>query len=312
MKLLHSCWSLLLCLSLCLSLLLSLSAAHTAAGAGTGIDDAARSDRCGGQPRDGDDSDRWNAAAASSGGKQTSNPHEELAGHIKSLPKTIGPPLISSTFSLWRMLVTRSGSSADSYLPAATVSTINKLEVAANRLFNLASNTTSRTSDMILTPLSKALLSSSSAEAVNDIIHTLATSNSTRQVRELFQEHDHSTILQSTRCLSALQRLYPRQSAKVVEQGSPSPPPGIQSDIAHYSVYSNAAYGWKGSLFFRRHIHRSDVSAICGATGLSRGDVICARLRSKTNKPGYFLSRDRRRKTIGKCRRPFFFFPFSN
>ncbi|GMI38821.1 hypothetical protein TrCOL_g10224 [Triparma columacea] len=70
--------------------------------------------------------------------------------------------------------------------------------------------------------------------------------------------------------------------------------------MVHYGVYANAAYGWKGRLFSRFRLHRSDVTAIPASLRAFKStvDVVYVSSKAKKGSPMYFIAKDRERKTI--------------
>ena len=178
--------------------------------------------------------------------------------------------------------------------------TLNRLEVITEKIFRQTKDATITLTKKIdpdgraIHTLSKLLLSTSTASALNDIIGTLSTTDDRIKLGPLLANHTTDTILQSAHCLSSLQHRFPLPSPSPLVP----PPPSLRSSIVRYSVYSNAVYGWKGRLFSRLRFHRSDVSAICATTGIHRSDVSHASLRSTPRRPAYFISRDREGRNI--------------
>lgn len=71
----------------------------------------------------------------------------------------------------------------------------------------------------------------------------------------------------------------------------------LLSDLAHYSRFAHAAYGWKFGLLSGR-LHFSDKNMLVRKIGLPESDIICTSWKSKTHLPAYFLVRDKDRKKI--------------
>mmetsp|Transcript_10014 Transcript_10014/g.15106 ORF Transcript_10014/g.15106 Transcript_10014/m.15106 type:complete len:462 (+) Transcript_10014:193-1578(+) len=72
------------------------------------------------------------------------------------------------------------------------------------------------------------------------------------------------------------------------------------ADLAHYSRFAHAAYGWKFALLSGK-IHFGDTSMLLRKTGLKRRHLIATNWRSKTHLPAYFLARDIKRRKIVLC-----------
>lgn len=72
----------------------------------------------------------------------------------------------------------------------------------------------------------------------------------------------------------------------------------LLSDLAHYSSFAHAAYGWKFGLLLSGKFHLGDSRMLMRKTGVKRHDIIVTNWRSKTHLPAYFLVRDVERKTI--------------
>jgi len=87
-----------------------------------------------------------------------------------------------------------------------------------------------------------------------------------------------------------------------INGGTPLPRAAIDkdllSDIAHYAVFANAAYGWKGGLALTGKVHIGDLNSLLTKTGIDEKDVIAAQWHSKTHRPAFFLVRDLQRKKL--------------
>ena len=72
-------------------------------------------------------------------------------------------------------------------------------------------------------------------------------------------------------------------------------------DLAYYSVYANAAYGWKGGLALSGRLHFGDLKTLVARTGITEEQVIDANWHSKTHQPAYFLVRDDDQQSLVLC-----------
>lgn len=78
--------------------------------------------------------------------------------------------------------------------------------------------------------------------------------------------------------------------------------PHLVKDLAHYSIYANAAYGWRMELAFHQRLHfGGNVQALLRRTGISHDDILTAQWESKAHRPGYFCVRDQKQKSIVTC-----------
>jgi len=74
----------------------------------------------------------------------------------------------------------------------------------------------------------------------------------------------------------------------------------LLADLAHYSVFAHAAYGWKIGLLSGR-LHIGDLATLLRKTGIQKHDVINTNWKSKTHLPAYYLVRDVEKKKIVLC-----------
>jgi len=74
----------------------------------------------------------------------------------------------------------------------------------------------------------------------------------------------------------------------------------LLADLAHYSVFAHAAYGWKMGLLSGK-LHAGDLATLLRKTGIQRRHVIATNWKSQTHLPAYFLVRDVERKKIVLC-----------
>ena len=74
----------------------------------------------------------------------------------------------------------------------------------------------------------------------------------------------------------------------------------LLADLAHYSAYAHAVYGWKFGLLSGR-LHLGDKAMLLRKTGVKRHHIIATNFKSKTHLPAYALVRDVKRKKIVLC-----------
>lgn len=70
-------------------------------------------------------------------------------------------------------------------------------------------------------------------------------------------------------------------------------------ELAHYCLFANAAYGWKGSAFCGRwHLFGGNNRVLVRSTGIDKRDIVVTNWSSKVTRPAYYIVRERRRKAI--------------
>jgi hypothetical protein len=140
-------------------------------------------------------------------------------------------------------------------------------------------------------------------------------------VVDIFSLYPTRDVIASILALSRLQRVVEYHSVRDTsamtkdknEQGSERTSPSFHwkskaldlhserellSDLAHYSAFAHAAYGWKFGLLLSGKFHLGDRRMLLRKTGVKRHDIIVTNWRSKTHLPAYFLVRDVERKKI--------------
>jgi len=75
----------------------------------------------------------------------------------------------------------------------------------------------------------------------------------------------------------------------------------LLGDLAHYAVFANAAYGWKGGLALSGRLHLGDMNTLIARTGINEEDIVSAQWRSKTHRPAHFIVRDTAKKKLVLC-----------
>jgi Lipase (class 3) len=78
---------------------------------------------------------------------------------------------------------------------------------------------------------------------------------------------------------------------------------GLVQELAHYSKYALAAYGWSLDLALRRKVHLGgNNQTLIRLTGVDRNDIVKTEWSVKApHRPAYFIVRDRYHKTIVLC-----------
>ena len=100
-----------------------------------------------------------------------------------------------------------------------------------------------------------------------------------------------------------------RPRPKPPSSSSSSPPGGKKPlsdelifDLARYSSYASAAYGWKLQLVVSGNAHRgSNLRALVSKTGLTERDVVAHRFDSDAHRPAWYLVRDHDCRSIVLC-----------
>ncbi|KAL7491609.1 hypothetical protein ACHAWT_000911 [Skeletonema menzelii] len=72
----------------------------------------------------------------------------------------------------------------------------------------------------------------------------------------------------------------------------------VIEELAHYSIFANVAYGWKGAAFCGRIPFGNNNRALMRRTGIEQHDILMTNWHSKANRPAFFLVRDRERNAI--------------
>lgn len=116
-------------------------------------------------------------------------------------------------------------------------------------------------------------------------------------VIDVFKEYPTKDIVVSIFALSKLQTATAYYEEKQATPG-PEVDPELIQQLAHYSAYASAAYGWKMEVAFRGRLHMGNMQAMLKKTGVNADDVIDSEWESKTHRPAYFIVRDRKHKKI--------------
>jgi len=124
---------------------------------------------------------------------------------------------------------------------------------------------------------------------------------------DVFQLYPAKDVIMSTVALSRLQNIVINsekwQTNAVGDQEicSLASNKDLIHDLAYYSVYANAAYGWKGGLALSGRLHFGDLKTLVARTGITEEQVIDANWHSKTHQPAYFLVRDDDQQSLVLC-----------
>jgi len=160
-------------------------------------------------------------------------------------------------------------------------------------------------------------LSAESARAVKNV-RTIIQSFPDHGVVDVFKEYPARDVIFSILALSKLQRAVAHYdkleqeaaaaAAAVINKQKTTTsssthriPQQLLFELAHYSIYANAAYGWTLDLAFKRKFHRNDLQTLIQSTGVQEEDIIATEWSAKTLRPAYFIVRDRDLQTIVLC-----------
>ncbi len=91
-------------------------------------------------------------------------------------------------------------------------------------------------------------------------------------------------VIWSVMALSRLQRVLAREIDNDTNSNT-AIDKNMLEELAHYSIFANAAYGWRGQFAFFGRLHFGDINALVKRTGIDKGDVITANWHSKVNRP---------------------------
>ena len=70
------------------------------------------------------------------------------------------------------------------------------------------------------------------------------------------------------------------------------------NDLAHYSIFATAAYGWKSRLALSGKLHFGDDNLLIERTGVMKCDIVATNWKSKIYSPSYFIVLDRKRQNL--------------
>jgi len=116
-------------------------------------------------------------------------------------------------------------------------------------------------------------------------------------VVNLLKLYSPKEVILSVIALSRLQRILSRENDNYLYSNT-TIDRSVLEELAHYSIFANAAYGWRGQFAFFGRLHFGDINALVKRTGIDRSDVIAANWHSKVNRPAYFIVRDVKRRSI--------------
>lgn len=200
-----------------------------------------------------------------------------------------------------------------------------------NALISIQSVIRKKSDDLIKT-LASSLLSEDSARAVKSV-RLVLTKFTENGVKDIFSLYPTKDIVLSAVALSRLQRassLFAENMEKKLNvtkkkgsisefffsffgftsnnvRGSIDTNKGLEyekellSDLSHYAVFANAAYGWKLGFALSGILHLGDMKALIKKTGVRKEDIVTTRWHSSTYLPAYFIVRDVKRKHIVLC-----------
>ncbi len=145
-------------------------------------------------------------------------------------------------------------------------------------------------------------LSPETARAINTIQKMLAAFPEYGVV-DLFGLYSPKEVVLSILALSRLQHVVATRKTKhddVEEKENETViDKSIIEELAYYSIFANVAYGWKGAAFCGRiPLFGNNSRALMRRTGIQQHDILMTKWHSKTNRPAFFLVRDRERNAI--------------
>ena len=130
-------------------------------------------------------------------------------------------------------------------------------------------------------------LSAETAKAL-DTIRKIMESFPEYGVVDLFGMYSPKDVLLSIVALSRLQRVLEdhehRHGIASDDDGNLDGDDRLLRELAHYSKWANAAYGWKGGLLSFR-LHFGNNRALMKRTGILKRDIVAANWHSKANRP---------------------------
>ena len=104
-------------------------------------------------------------------------------------------------------------------------------------------------------------------------------------VVDVFRQYPSKDVVVAVIALSRLQKaaLYYAEERHIFEDKVDDPE--LLENLAHYSKFANAAYGWKMDLAFKGKLHLGDNQAMLKQTGVREEDVVVAHWRARTHQP---------------------------
>jgi hypothetical protein len=116
-------------------------------------------------------------------------------------------------------------------------------------------------------------------------------------VIDIFKEYAAKDVVGAIVALGKLQSAAAYSDDQKEHTGADIDPKLLQQ-LAHYSVYATAAYGWTMEVAFRGRLHMGNLRALLQKTGIQADDVVAAFWESKTHRPAYFIVRDKTHKKL--------------
>jgi Lipase (class 3) len=170
-------------------------------------------------------------------------------------------------------------------------------------------------SSSVLDKLLAKVLSQESIDAVKIIRSILSDVHTEHGVVDVFGKYKTYDVLASILALSRLQSVVIAQEQSLrkdwIEIASGDSQSRDLSDanadllqeLAHYSVYAQAAYGWPMDLALRRRLHwGGNCQALVRITGIAQNDIVKAEWKARApHRPAYFIVRDHSRHSIVLC-----------
>jgi hypothetical protein len=151
------------------------------------------------------------------------------------------------------------------------------------------------------------VLSQESIDAVKTIRSILSDVHTEHGVVDVFGKYNTVDVLASILALSRLQSVVIAQEQSLrddwIEIASNDESVDLLQDLAHFSVYAQAAYGWPMDLALRQRLHwGGHRQALVRLTGIDQKDIVKAEWNARApHRPAYFIVRDHSRHSIVLC-----------
>ena len=116
-------------------------------------------------------------------------------------------------------------------------------------------------------------------------------------VVDVFKQYPTKDVVMAIVALGRLQRASAYYDEQV-KTTSPDIDPSLIQELAYYSLFANAAYGWTMEAAFGGRLHMGNLQTLLKKTCIEADDVVKAAWESKTHRPAYFIVRDRKHKKL--------------
>mmetsp|Transcript_23876 Transcript_23876/g.36106 ORF Transcript_23876/g.36106 Transcript_23876/m.36106 type:complete len:402 (+) Transcript_23876:553-1758(+) len=148
----------------------------------------------------------------------------------------------------------------------------------------------------LLDQVTEKFLSSESVGAIK-AIRKMITQLKEHGVVDIFRDYSTKDIVSSFLALFKLQQAAAYYGEQKRTEGH-SVNKKLLQRLAYYSVFANAAYGWKMEAASNGKLDRGNLRTLVRKTGIKEEDVVAAKWASKTHRPAYFIVRDLKHRKI--------------